>query len=89
MQNRKCENVELCKNKVAIIDGSSHKKVFVYNIDDISQEEKILGITNQTNFGLSKIKFAESISCNEQFKETNLKHFVKIFSIIKKIIEDS
>ena len=86
--NRKCENIELCKNKTAIIDGSAHKRVFVYNIDKISQEEKALGINNQTNFGLSKIKFAESVSSNEQFKDTNLKHFINVFSIIKKIIED-
>lgn len=87
--NRKCENIGLCNNKSSIIDGSEHKRVSVLDMSKISQDERNNGVTDQTNFGLSKIKFAEAISNHKQFEDVNLKHFLNIFSIIKDIIDET
>lgn len=87
--NRKCENSNLCLNKTAIIDGSNYKRVFVYDMKKLTEEEKLLGINKQTNFGLSKIKYAEAVANNNNFKDVNLKHFYAIFKVIKHIIDNN
>ena len=84
--NRKCENIGLCGVKQTIIDGSEKRRVFVNDISKITEEEARLGITAETNFGLSKIKFAEAVSNHQDFQKINLTKFISIFDIISEIV---
>lgn len=70
-----CERANLCgPDKINIIEGSQGEKVYSFDNDN-------------TNYALSKTKFAQYVSENPgQF---NFENFLEIFKIIKEIIENS
>ncbi len=88
--NLKCENKELCnsREKINILDGSKHKKIYIHNSDLVPENEKSR-ITEQTNFGLSKIDFAECIYNDiDGFKDVDCQNFIDILKKIIMIIDN-
>lgn len=88
-ENKKCETPSMCKsNKTIILDGSNNKKIFINNLNSLTEEELTI-YTKETNFGLSKIKFAESVvNGDEGFKNFNLIAFIDILKMIHQIIHN-
>lgn len=89
-ENVRCEIPQLCINpdKINILDGSSGKKVFINDLDQIPVADR--GKFNkETNLGLSKVKYAESIlGKSENFKDVKVDNFIEILNIISDIIDE-
>jgi len=89
-ENVRCEIPQLCINpdKINTLDGSSGKRVFINDLEKLSENDK--GKYNtETNLGLSKVKYAESIiEKSEGFYEVKVDNFIEIVNIIIDIIED-
>jgi len=89
-ENVRCEIPQLCINpdKIKTLDGSSGKRVFINDLEKLSENDK--GKYNtETNLGLSKVKYAESIiEKSEGFYEVKVDNFIEIVNIIIDIIED-
>lgn len=76
--DRFCTNRNACTvSKTKILDGSGSDKVI--SLTDIHDE---------TNYGLSKAAFAESVISDTRFAHISYKNFLLIFDMIKKICED-
>ncbi len=87
--NLKCDNPGICASqKVNILDGSHGKKIFINDYSKLSDDEKKV-IKTDTNFGLSKIKFAEAIMNKEAgFENINVSDFLDIINTILDIINE-
>ena len=76
--NRFCTNRSACAgNKLKILDGSGNDKII--SLTDIKDE---------TNYGLSKMAFAESVISDPAFQHIRFDNFLLIFDLIQKICED-
>ena len=75
--NMMCNKNSVCgKNKISIIDGSSHDKVTKIEDED-------------TNLALSKMVFANMIlEKKDPFNDIDFSNFVKIFIILKEIYNE-
>ena len=77
--NRFCINRNACceKKKIKILDGTGNDKII--NLNDTN---------DQTNYGLSKMEFANSVISDPAFENIRFKNFLLIFDIIQKICKD-
>lgn len=77
--NRFCINRNACceKKKIKILDGTGNDKII--NLNDTN---------DQTNYGLSKMEFANSVISDPAFKNIGFENFLLIFDLIQKICKD-
>lgn len=77
--NRFCANRNACseKKKIKILDGTGNDKIISLN-----------DINDQTNYGLSKMEFANSVITDPAFGNIRFDNFLLIFDLIQKICKD-
>lgn len=77
--NRFCINRNACceKKKIKILDGTGNDKIINLNDTD-----------DQTNYGLSKMEFANSVISDPAFENIGFENFLLIFNLIQKICKD-
>lgn len=77
--NRFCINRNACcdKKKIKILDGTGNDKIINLNDTD-----------DQTNYGLSKMEFANSVISDPSFENIGFKNFLLIFDLIQEICRD-
>ena len=77
--NRFCINRNACceKKKIKILDGTGNDKII--NLNDTN---------DQTNYGLSKMEFANSVISDPTFGNIRFENFLLIFDLIQQICKD-
>lgn len=76
--DRFCTNRNACANsKIKILDGSGADKII-----------RLTDVKDETNYGLSKVAFAESVFSDTRFAHLSYNNFLLIFDMIKKICEN-